>query len=187
MTIKQVYLGGHMLTKGSQMQRNWEKEELVKRDIPLFNPLEAPHNDKQKEAHSNDDLAERIVANDVHHIWNSDVCVIEPLPEAQGTICELGMIYAFNKWWNELDDLYQSSSDMVEFGVKVHEYMNKYPKKQTFAHMQDVRRHNVPEIGDRRSWGCNAFIYGVALALSNGKGLYEYDEIFTELEKLKGE
>ena len=98
MTIKQVYLGGHMLTKGSQMQRNWEKEELVKRDIPLFNPLEAPHNDKQKEAHSNDDLAERIVANDVHHIWNSDVCVIEPLPEAQGTICELGMIYAFNKW-----------------------------------------------------------------------------------------
>ena len=35
--------------------------------------------------------------------------------------------------------------------------------------------------------GCNAFIYGVALALSNGKGLYEYDEIFTELEKLKGE
>ena len=27
-------------------------------------------------------------------------------------------------------------------------------------------------------------IYGVALALSNGKGLYEYDEIFTELEKL---
>ena len=32
-------------------------------------------------------------------------------------------------------------------------------------------------------------IYGVCLALSDGKGFYEYDEIYTDLanEKLKGE
>lgn len=189
MSIKSVYLAGHMLSKGSQMQRAWEREQLEKIGVPLYNPMDNKSiNDKQANKHSNDDLAERIVAADVDAIWNSDVCVIEPLPEALGTINELGMIYAFN-WWHEqlsniVDDVELRESAVTD---SIKQLLKEYPHKKVLPHVQDVRRHDAPEVGDRRSWGMNAFVYGVCLALTDGKGLYEYDEIWSELEKLKGE
>lgn len=184
MAIKNTYIAGDMLSFGSQLQRKWEKEQLEQRSIPLFNPADADHNNKQKEAHNNDDLAERIVRNDVNAILNSDTVIIEPLPQANGTMVELGQIHMFNWWHNELIKVYNHSDSMGDFGSRVLELITKYPYKTVFPHYQDVRRHNQPEVGDRRSMGVNAYVYGVCLDLTDGKGFYEYDEMFEKLQEL---
>ena len=46
-------------------------------------------------------------------------------------------------------------------------------------------RTDIPEKGDRRSFGVNQYVYGVCLDLTDGKGFYEWDEIMEELRNAK--
>lgn len=181
--IKSLYIAGDMLNVGSQMQRGMERDKAEELGINLYNPMDNKDiNDKQA---LKDDagLAEKIVYADTQAILNSDVVMIEPLPQALGTHVELGQIYMFNmlhdKFSKILDDEYLGDSDKVELMQRL---LTKYPYKTVFPHMQDVRRHDAPEVGDRRSWGVNQYVYGVCLDLTNGKGLYSYDEIWEELD-----
>ena len=47
----------------------------------------------------------------------------------------------------------------------------------------DVRRTNIPEVGDRRSFGVNQYVYGVALDLTDGVGFYEWNEILEDIKE----
>lgn len=184
--VKSLYIGGHMLNIGSQMQRAMEREKAQEIGVPLYNPMDNKDiNDKQ--ANKNDTgLAERIVFADTNAILYSDVIMIEPDVSALGTVTELGQVYMFNMLHDIITDITNDPNLSYEEKVAlINEYFTEHPRKLVLPHMQDVRRHDAPEVGDRRSWGCNAYVYGVVLDLTDGKGFYEYDEIWETLKELK--
>lgn len=184
--VKSLYIGGHMLNIGSQMQRAMEREKAQEIGVPLYNPMDNKDiNDKQ--ANKNDTgLAERIVFADTNAILYSDVIMIEPDVSALGTVTELGQVYMFNMLHDIITDITNDPNLSYEEKVElINEYFAEHPRKLVLPHMQDVRRHDAPEVGDRRSWGCNAYVYGVVLDLTDGKGFYEYDEIWETLKELK--
>ena len=186
--IKSLYIGGHMLNYGSQLQRTMEREKAEEIGVKLYNPMDNKDiNDKQ--ANKNDTgLAERIVVADTNAILYSDVIMIEPDPSALGTITELGQIYMFNMMYDIIDDIL-NNEDLSDRGKinAIKKFYEEHPRKFVMPHMQDVRRHDAPEVGDRRSWGCNAYVYGVCLDLTDGKGFYEYDEIWDKLKEMTDE
>lgn len=183
--IKSLYIGGHMLNLGSQMQRAMERGKAEEIGVKLYNPMDNKDiNDKQ--ANKNDTgLAERIVNADTNAILHSDVIMIEPDPSALGTVTELGQVYMFNMMYDIINNILSNDSLSDEDKVKaVKQFYEDHPRKYVMPHMQDVRRHDAPEVGDRRSWGCNAYVYGVCLDLTDGKGFFEYDEIWSKLEEM---
>lgn len=186
--VKSLYIGGHMLNLGSQMQRAMEREKAQELGVKLYNPMDNKDiNDKQANKEDTG-LAERIVNADTNAILYSDVIMIEPDVSALGTVTELGQVYMFNMMYDIINEIiqdeYLSAEDKLEL---INKFYEEHPRKLVLPHMQDVRRHDAPEVGDRRSWGCNAYVYGVCLDLTDGKGFYEYDEIWQVLKDLKEE
>ena len=175
---KRVYTAGHMLSIGSQMQRNIEARELRELGCSVFNPMEADHNDKVK--HADEPLAERILHNDTVGINWSDVVVIEPLPEALGTHVELGQILGMHDVAQEVLDMMNDE----DFDIRsLRHAMNKHVNRKVYPHYEDIRRvDGITETEDRRSLGINQDVYGACLKLTEGKGFYSWDEIKEELK-----
>ena len=192
--MKTIYLAGDMLKKGSILLREQEAKELRELGHKIYSPIEDKSiNDKTNQTEeSNNGLAERIVRNDTRGILSSDVIVIEPHENALGTMVELGQIKGYKDCARELksilDRVVKSECDdsqaINRLAMELHFLIKKYDKK-VYPHLEDIRRTNIPETGDRRSWGINQYVYGVCLDLTDGKGLYEWDEILEELKEVQ--
>lgn len=177
--MNKIYLAGHMLTKGAQLQRKLEKEELaaLSPDIQFYVPQENKEiNDKENA--NPEGLAERIVRHDTDAIKWADTIVIEPLPEALGTHVELGQIKGMKDVAKEIVRLNELASSPVEFSVLVSRLASDILAQRVYPHYEDIRRvDGITESGDRRSLGINQYVYGVCLDVSNGKGFYNWEEI----------
>ena len=192
--MKTIYLAGDMLKKGSILLREQEAKELRELGHKIYSPIEDKSiNDKTNQTEeSNNGLAERIVRNDTRGILNSDVIVIEPHENALGTMVELGQIKGYKDCARELksilDRIVKSECDdsqaVNRLAMELHFLIKKYDKK-VYPHLEDIRRTDIPEVGDRRSWSINQYVYGVCLDLTDGKGLYEWDEILEELKEVQ--
>lgn len=192
--MKTIYLAGDMLKKGSILLREQEAKELRELGHKIYSPIEDKSiNDKTNQTEeSNNGLAERIVRNDTRGILNSDVIVIEPHENALGTMVELGQIKGYKDCARELksilDKIVKSECDdsqaVNRLAMELHFLIKKYDKK-VYPHLEDIRRTNIPETGDRRSWSINQYVYGVCLDLTDGKGLYEWEEILEELKEVQ--
>ena len=192
--MKTIYLAGNMLKKGSILLREQEAKELRELGHKIYSPIEDKSiNDKTNQTEeSNNGLAERIVINDTRGILNSDVIVIEPHENALGTMVELGQIKGYKDCARELksilDRVVKSECDdsqaVNRLAMELHFLIKKYDKK-VYPHLEDIRRTNIPETGDRRSWSINQYVYGVCLDLTDGKGLYEWEEILEELKEVQ--
>ena len=192
--MKTIYLAGDMLKKGSILLREQEAKELRELGHKIYSPIEDKSiNDKTNQTEeSNNGLAERIVRNDTRGILNSDVIVIEPHENALGTMVELGQIKGYKDCARELksilDRVVKSECDdsqaINRLAMELHFLIKKYDKK-VYTHLEDIRRTDIPEIGDRRSWSINQYVYGVCLDLTDGKGLYEWEEILEELKEVQ--
>lgn len=192
--MKTIYLAGDMLKKGSILLREQEAKELRELGHKIYSPIEDKSiNDKTNQTEeSNNGLAERIVINDTRGILNSDVIVIEPHENALGTMVELGQIKGYKDCARELksilDKIVKSECDdsqaVNRLAMELHFLIKKYDKK-VYPHLEDIRRTNIPETGDRRSWSINQYVYGVCLDLTDGKGLYEWEEIIEELKEVQ--
>ena len=192
--MKTIYLAGDMLKKGSILLREQEAKELRELGHKIYSPIEDKSiNDKTNQTEeSNNGLAERIVRNDTRGILNSDIIVIEPHENALGTMVELGQIKGYKDCARELksilDRLVKSECDdsqaVNRLAMELHFLIKKYDKK-VYPHLEDIRRTNIPETGDRRSWSINQYVYGVCLDLTDGKGLYEWEEIIEELKEVQ--
>ncbi|QKN84963.1 hypothetical protein AG74_123 [Vibrio phage AG74] len=172
--MAKIYTAGHCLTKGSQMQREAEKRDLLNLGHELYVPQDNKEiNDK---ANANyDGLAERIVHHDTEAIKWSDVVVIEPLAEACGTMVELGQIKGMKDIASQVLNLAETSPTPLEDIITL---CKQQEARMVLPHFEDVRRvADLTETGDRRSLGINQYVYGVCLELTNGKGFYEWDEI----------
>ena len=192
--MKTIYLAGDMLKKGSILLREQEAKELRELGHKIYSPIEDKGiNDKTNQTEeSNNGLAERIVRNDTRGILNSDIIVIEAHENALGTMVELGQIKGYKDCARELksilDRVVKSECDdsqaINRLAMELHFLIKKYDKK-VYPHLEDIRRTNIPESGDRRSWSINQYVYGVCLDLTDGKGLYEWEEILEELKEVQ--
>ena len=187
---KMVYIGGDLLKRGSIMLRNQESKEIRELGYKVYSPIEDKSiNDKSNQTEeSNNGLAEKIVDNDTKGILDSDIIIIEPHENALGTMVELGQIKGSKDAARDIDyillnvqgiDKEDAADYMYDEFLKL---INKYDKK-VYPHLEDIRRTNISEVGDRRSWGINQYVYGTVLDLTDGKGFYEWEEIIKELKE----
>ena len=181
---KQIYLGGDLLKKSSQMLRELEKKELESLGYKVYSPKDDKEiNDKSNQTEeSNNGLAEKIVLKDTKGIIESDIVVIEPTNDALGTCVELGQIKGMKDIADIIYKMYWSIDEDDDFIVELQHFIADIRKKKIYPHYEDIRRTDIPETGDRRSWSVNQYVYGTVLDLTNGKGFYEWDEIKEELK-----
>jgi nucleoside 2-deoxyribosyltransferase len=181
--MKKVYIAGDMLTKGSQMLRAKEREDIKALGLPFYNPMDNKDiNDKANAVQEG--LAERIVRQDSDAIYSSDILVIEPQPFAIGTCVELGQVKGRKDLAKEIvaimEDQNLSNTEVIEH---IQELAERVIEQKVYPHYEDIRRFaGVTESEDRRSLGINQYVYGVCLDLTDGIGFYEWDEILEELE-----
>lgn len=190
-TNRTTYIAGDIMTRGSQLQRAEERAKLEAAGIAVYNPQDNDDiNDKSKLP-----LAERIVAEDIKRLFAATDIVIEPQPHAQGTLVELGIIYGMKAlastmkmqrdlfWENEDLDFYETLDAIDEIDSMI---IDGVLAQKVYPHNSDIRRTDSPETGDRRSFSVNQFVYGVVLALTDGKGFYDFDEAVEEIKKNGG-
>lgn len=172
-----TYIAGDIMTRGSQLQRAEERDKLESAGIAVYNPQDNDDiNDKSKLP-----LAERIVAEDIKRLFAATDIVIEPQPHAQGTLVELGIIYGMKAMAAEIVDII-SEFDDAPLG-RICTTVDGVLSQKVYPHNSDIRRTDSPEIGDRRSFSVNQFVYGVVLALTDGKGFYDFDEAVEQIKK----
>lgn len=185
----QVYLAGDMLNKGAQMQRAAEKKDIQEIGLSMYVPQDNKEiNDKVNAVQEG--LAERIVRHDTDAIFDSDIIVIEPLPQGLGTHVELGQIKGIKDMAKMILDLISEGDHNGETPQQilsnVTQLAERYENQKVFPHFEDVRRvAGITESEDRRSLGINQYVYGTCLDLTDGKGFYEWDEVLDELKKIK--
>lgn len=187
-TKRTTYIAGDIMTRGSQLQRAEERAKLEAAGISVYNPQDNDDiNDKSKLP-----LAERIVAEDIKRLFAATDIVIEPQPHAQGTLVELGIIYGMKAlastmklqrdlfWENEDLDFNETLDAIDEIDSMI---IDGVLAQKVYPHNSDIRRTDSPETGDRRSFSVNQFVYGVVLALTDGKGFYDFDEAVEQIKK----
>lgn len=184
--MKTIYLAGDMLKKGSILLREQEAKDLRELGHEIYSPIEDKSiNDKTNQTEeSNNGLAERIVRNDTRGILNSDIIVIEPHENALGTMVELGQIKGYKDCAKMITEVLMDIDPTLEIAKQLRGIVQHLDKK-VYPHLEDIRRTNIPESGDRRSWGVNQYVYGVCLDITEGKGFYEWEEILEELKEVQ--
>lgn len=180
---KKVYIAGHMLTRGAQLQRAEERSMVEKYGHKFYNPMDNKEiNDKTNA--KVEALAERIVRHDTDAIDWSDTVIIEPLPEALGTHIELGQMLGMFDLANEINKINESCWNPDIVYLHTMSLVDKILNRKIMPHYEDIRRvEGITESEDRRSLGINQYVYGACLKLTNGKGFYSLEEIEQELAK----
>lgn len=179
-----VYLGGDIMTFGSNLAREYEYEEFKKLDLPVdvYSPvMNKEINDKSNvTVEENNHLAEKICEQDIQRLWNSDAVVMCPEQHAIGSMCELGTLYGWKYAWEHLKDLPAE---------EVKAELERLGNKDIYCHYFDIRTNHLPEIDWRRSFGINQMLYGMILYVSkHPEGLQSFASIMEELkEKYKGD
>lgn len=153
-----VYNGGDMLSQASQLMHAKENKQLASLGYRVYSPQDDKEiNDKQHQTEdSNNGLAEKIFEHDTSGMEQSDIIIFEVSNNNVGTSVEIGQ-------WAQQERLRPSG-------------------KKYYFHSYDIRRTNIPETGDRRSWGINQYLYG-AILLLNPKGIQPWKKIMQELKE----
>ena len=202
------YLGGDIMTRGSNLAREEEYQKFLDAEVPVevYSPVQNKSiNDKSNMTEEeNNHLAEKIVEADVERLWNSDFTVLCPEQSAIGTMCEMGILYGWKYMAEKLWDIFTSvkppefdyeNSTEAERNEKSLKYIDEVATKliyeikrildkQNYAHYFDIRTNHLNEKDWRRSFSINQFLYGIILAATaDGKLHNSFDEILPILEK----
>lgn len=153
-----IYNGGDMLSQASQLMHAKENKQLASLGYSVYSPQDDKEiNDKQHQTEdSNNGLAEKIFEHDTSGMEQSDIIIFEVSNNNVGTSVEIGQ-------WAQQERLRPSG-------------------KKYYFHSYDIRRTNIPEAGDRRSWSINQYLYGAILSL-NPKGIQKWGDIIDELDQ----
>lgn len=118
MGMKKIYLAGSLFSEAEIAQRLKEGKELRKlKDFEVYNPIEAPCNDKSKLP-----TAEDIFNSDTQAILNSDVIVADLANNDPGVMMELGIAWGLQYAYKVLCDNLSLSTEkwyeLFELGIK---------------------------------------------------------------------
>ena len=206
------YLGGDIMTRGSNLAREEEYQKFLDAELPVevYSPVQNKSiNDKSNMTEEeNNHLAEKIVEADVERLWNSDFTVLCPEQSAIGTMCEMGILYGWKymaeKLWKIFTDTpaphldFENSTEeernkllldyINEVSTKLIYEIKRILDKQNYAHYFDIRTNHLNEKDWRRSFSINQFLYGIILAATvDGKLHNSFDEILPLLKEEYGE
>lgn len=200
------YLGGDIMTRGSNLAREEEYQKFKEAGIPgeVYSPVQNKSiNDKSNMTEEeNNCLAEKIVAADVERLWNSDYTVLCPEQSAIGTMCEMGILYGWKymadklmKMFYEADltpDFYYNDEEKYKnYALKFSKFLMQWrheikriANKKNYAHYFDIRTNHLNEKDWRRSFSINQFLYGIILAATADNTLHNsFDEIIPILQE----
>ena len=189
------YLGGDIMTHGSNLARQYEYDKFIEAEIPvdIYSPvMNKSINDKSSMTEEeNNHLAEKIVEADVERLWNSDFTVLSTEQSAIGTMCEMGILYGWKYMAQKLFELYgralSNGHSATEAGNLVMNKILEIDRKKNYAHYFDIRINHLNEKDWRRSFSINQFLYGIILAATEDHQLHNhFDEIIPILQKEYG-
>ena len=202
------YLGGDIMTHGSNLARQEEYDKFKAAGIPgkVYSPVQNKSiNDKSNMTEEeNNHLAEKICEADIERLWNSDYTVLCPEQSAIGTMCEMGVLYGWKYMADKLLDLEQAFLEehrqefdegnkerclelINEMHNKVWEEIHRIFIKKNYAHYFDIRTNHLNEKDWRRSFSINQMLYGMILYATEDHMLHNsFDEILSLLQKAYG-
>lgn len=180
---------------GSNLARQYEYDKFQKMGLhcEVYSPvMNKSINDKSNVTEEeNNKLAEKITQADMERMWKSDYVVISPEQSAIGTLCELGTLYGWKTFAENIAEVIALCSDFGENDTetlkRVTEIINKIRNKKIYAHYFDIRNTDLNEKGFRRSFSINQLLHGQILECTEDHTLHKnVDEIFDILkEKIK--
>ena len=196
------YLGGDIMTYGSNLARQEEYDKFKAAEIPgeVYSPVQNKSiNDKSNMTEEeNNHLAEKICEADIERLWNSDYTVLCPEQSAIGTMCEMGVLYGWKYMIDKILEAIQEYSEkeqvhLDQLSDKECAYILKklfcniiepqYNKKN-YAHYFDIRTNHLNEKDWRRSFSINQMLHGMILAATSDHTLHNsFDEIIPILQK----
>lgn len=183
-----LYNGGGMTTYPKQLMMKEVKQFLEDNGIEVYDPSSQPFNDKK--AVGGDDIARQIVAKDTEAIYNSDIRLMNTQEDNLGTAIEAGIIKGFRDYAMVMllfmekyhDKLTPEEQLKVIYEFSSHEVIKEYVPYHT-----DIRIHNEPETGFRRSVGFHQFLRGLNLTMGEyfiDDG-YDFDGFFSLTDALE--
>lgn len=191
------YLGGDIMTYGSNLARQEEYNKFKEANIPgeVYSPVQNKSiNDKSNMTEEeNNHLAEKICEADIERLWNSDYTVLCPEQSAIGTMCEMGVLYG---WKYMADKLMETVNHGIEQEYPQEvildalvDVIKDIQSKKNYAHYFDIRTNHLNEKDWRRSFSINQMLYGMILAATTDNTLHNsFDEILPILkEQFKNE
>lgn len=186
------YLGGDIMTRGSNLARQEEYDKFIEAGIPgeVYSPvMNKSINDKSNMTEEeNNHLAEKIVEADVERLWNSDYTVLCPEQSAIGTMCEMGILYGWKYMADKLMEVVKQGIEK-EYPQEIildalTDVIKDIQSKKNYAHYFDIRTNHLNEKDWRRSFSINQFLYGIVLAATEDNTLHNsFDEILPLLQK----
>lgn len=197
------YLGGDIMTHGSNLARQEEYDKFIEAGIPgkVYSPVQNKSiNDKSNMTEEeNNHLAEKICEADIERLWNSDYTVLCPEQSAIGTMCEMGVLYG---WKYMTDKILEAIVKYSEKDTPVHldqltdkecayilkklfcDIIQPQNTKKNYAHYFDIRTNHLNEKDWRRSFSINQMLYGMCLYATEDHMLHNsFDEILPILQK----
>ena len=198
------YLGGDIMTHGSNLARQEEYDKFKAAEIPgeVYSPVQNKSiNDKSSMTEEeNNHLAEKICEADIERLWNSDYTVLCPEQSAIGTMCEMGVLYGWKYMADKLLNLEEAFIEehrqefdegnkerclelVNEMHNKVWEEIYRILTKKNYAHYFDIRTNHLNEKDWRRSFSINQMLYGMILYATADHTLHNsFDEIIPILQ-----
>lgn len=189
------YLGGDIMTHGSNLARQEEYDKFQAAGIPgkVYSPVQNKSiNDKSNMTEEeNNHLAEKICEADIERLWNSDYTVLCPEQSAIGTMCEMGVLYGWKYMADKLLDLirtcFENGDTKEEVYTNLRKEISRIYNKNNYAHYFDIRTNHLNEKDWRRSFSINQMLYGMILyATTDGTLHNSFDEILPLLQKEYG-
>ena len=186
------YLGGDIMSFGSNLARQYEYDKFLKMGLPVevYSPVQNKSiNDKSNMTEEeNNHLAEKITEADIERLWNSDFVVMCPEQSAIGSMCETGCLFGW-KWMAEkLLSLYQESKvngeDDEQTLTRIYDELLRINDKKNFFHYFDIRTNHLTEKDWRRSFSINQLLYGMILYTSETGDFESFENIMERLEEL---
>lgn len=186
------YLGGDIMSFGSNLARQYEYDKFLEMGLPVevYSPVQNKSiNDKSNMTEEeNNHLAEKITEADIERLWNSDFVVMCPEQSAIGSMCETGCLFGW-KWMAEkLLSLYQESKvngeDDEQTLTRIYDELLRINDKKNFFHYFDIRTNHLNEKDWRRSFSINQLLYGMILYTSETGDFESFENIMKHLEEL---
>ena len=187
------YLGGDIMTHGSNLARQEEYDKFKAADIPgeVYSPVQNKSiNDKSNMTEEeNNHLAEKICEADIERLWNSDYTVLCPEQSAIGTMCEIGVLYGWKYMADKLinlfkDGMYNKEKTYEEVLESIVLEILRITRKKNYAHYFDIRTNHLNEKDWRRSFSINQMLYGMILYATEDHVLHNsFDEIIPILQE----
>ena len=196
------YLGGDIMTYGSNLARQEEYDKFKAAGIPgeVYSPVQNKSiNDKSNMTEEeNNHLAEKICEADIERLWNSDYTVLCPEQSAIGTMCEMGVLYGWKymadkllkliqEEWNNIPPTMPSTLAASVIYDKLKNKLDEIQSKKNYAHYFDIRTNHLNEKDWRRSFSINQMLYGMILYATEDHMLHNsFDEILPILQQQYG-